>query len=209
MKKCLCQLQNQIWWSVWRNNWPTNLPAASSSTSRFQLCLAVTLGAALINNMLTLGRKRLDFIFSNSWEVRRWWEELSGSQLTVTLPALTQHMTDTTLDSCHQQRLRKPFLTDRIFTFEIWNTFQNIFPRFLNLLLVSNLYSVDFSEKWRRKFCTENKVWTENGNSGTEIFALFHTELSVHWQDCYCLAFFYISHENQWHWESFTEKRQI
>lgn len=145
MKKCLCQLQNQIWWSVWRNNWPTNLPAASSSTSRFQLCLAVTLGAALINNMLTLGRKRLDFIFSNSWEVRRWWEELSGSQLTVTLPALTQHMTDATLDSCHQQRLRNPFLTEK--NIYIWNVeyFSKCISRFSNLLLVSNFYLMDFS----------------------------------------------------------------
>lgn len=84
------------------NNWPTNLPAASSSTSRLQLCHAVTLSTALINNMLTLGRKRLDSIFSNSWEVRRRREELSRSQLTVTLPALTQHMTDVTLDGCHQ-----------------------------------------------------------------------------------------------------------
>lgn len=108
---CQCQLRNQSqtcqsWWSLWRNNWPTNLPAAFSSTSRLQLCHAVTLSAALINNMFTLCRKRLDFIFSNSWEVRRWWGELSRSQLTVTLPALTQHMTDVTLDGCHQHRLK-------------------------------------------------------------------------------------------------------
>ncbi len=104
---CLCQLQNQTQacqscWSRRWNNWPPNLPAASSSTCRLQLCHAVTLSTALINNMLTLGRKRFDFIFSNSWEVRRWWEELSRSQLTVTLPALTQHMTDVTLDGCHR-----------------------------------------------------------------------------------------------------------
>ena len=69
---CECQTSESkpSWLSRWWNNWPPGLPAASSSTSRLQLCHAVTLSVDLINNMLTLGRTRLGSIFSNSWEVR-------------------------------------------------------------------------------------------------------------------------------------------
>ncbi len=93
VKTCQCQLQShsrvcQSLWSLWWNN--SSPICFQRSSSRLQFGLAVTLSAALINNMLTLCRKRLDFIFSNSWEVRRRWEQLSRSQLTVTLPALTQ-----------------------------------------------------------------------------------------------------------------------
>lgn len=81
-------------------------PPPPAQLSRLQLCLAVTLSGALINNVLTLGRKRPDLTFRNSWEVRRWWEGLSGSQLTVALPESTQQATGGTLDSSHQHRLQ-------------------------------------------------------------------------------------------------------
>lgn len=81
--------------------------AAEQSARRLQLnFLAVTLSGALINNVLTLGRKRPDLTFRNSWEVRRRREELGGSQLTVTLAAWTQQATGGALGSRHQRRLQ-------------------------------------------------------------------------------------------------------
>lgn len=99
---CLCQFPNQ-----------SQVGDHCGGTTGPPICLllpaqllvfssAVAFSTALINNMLTLGRKWIDSIFSNSWEVWWWWEELSRSQLTVTFPALTQHMTDVTMDGCHR-----------------------------------------------------------------------------------------------------------
>lgn len=69
MKMCICANLTVKARQLLVNNWLSNLLAASSSTSRLKL--AVTLSSALINNMLTLCRKRHRSIFSNSWEVRR------------------------------------------------------------------------------------------------------------------------------------------
>lgn len=67
------QLQDgsQSCWSLWQNNCSDNLDAACRSTSRLQLCLAVTLSSTLINNVLILGRKQPNLAFGNSWEGRR------------------------------------------------------------------------------------------------------------------------------------------